>query len=44
MIEALESSPEGLQVGVQWHPESLAGPAGAGLLRAFVALAESRAR
>ena len=46
VIEAIESSTGGtaaaLQLGVQWHPESLTGPAGAGLLRAFVAHAEHR--
>jgi putative glutamine amidotransferase len=46
VIEAIESTGSStgpLQIGVQWHPETLAGPAGEGLLRHFVALAAGRA-
>jgi gamma-glutamyl-gamma-aminobutyrate hydrolase PuuD len=39
VIEAIESSGGPLRIGVQWHPETLDGPAGEGLLRHFVALA-----
>jgi putative glutamine amidotransferase len=39
VVEAIESSRGAPRLGVQWHPEALAGPAGEGLLRAFVALA-----
>lgn len=39
VIEAIESAEGPPQIGVQWHPETLPGDAGAGLLRAFVALA-----
>lgn len=42
VLEAIESAPgAAFQLGVQWHPESLEGPAGAGLLRRFVELAGS---
>jgi len=40
LIEAVESTEGVPRVGVQWHPETLDGPAGAGLLRAFVARVE----
>lgn len=36
VVEAIESLDGSFVVGVQWHPERLAGPAGEGLLRAFV--------
>lgn len=36
VIEAIEGEAEGLALGVQWHPEKLAGPAGEGLFRALV--------
>lgn len=36
LIEAIEAAGDPLQLGVQWHPEALQGPAGAGLLQAFV--------
>lgn len=36
VVEAIESSDASFVVGVQWHPERLDGPAGDGLIRAFV--------
>lgn len=41
LIEAIEQPGDPFVVGVQWHPEVLAGPAGAGLLDAFVEAARS---
>ena len=41
VIEAIESADGTPSTGVQWHPEALAGPAGEGLLRHFVAQAAS---
>lgn len=40
VIEAIESTDGAPRVGVQWHPETLDGQAGAGLLLAFMALVE----
>ncbi|MAI80980.1 MAG: gamma-glutamyl-gamma-aminobutyrate hydrolase [Deltaproteobacteria bacterium] len=42
VIEAIESDNTPFQIGVQWHPERLLGPAGEGLLRALVSACESR--
>lgn len=42
VIEAIESLEGPRNTGVQWHPETLAGPAGAELLRRFVAQAAIR--
>ena len=44
LIEAIEARSGSFAIGVQWHPESLAGQAGAGLIRAFVEEAERSAR
>lgn len=46
VVEAIEgTAPDEFLVGVQWHPEDLPGPAGAGLFRALVeAAAESASR
>ena len=38
VIEAIESTAGTPRVGVQWHPETLPGPAGHGLLRHFIEL------
>ncbi|MFP6639537.1 MAG: gamma-glutamyl-gamma-aminobutyrate hydrolase family protein, partial [Myxococcota bacterium] len=42
VIEAIESTGEDFEIGVQWHPESLSGPAGEGLIRALVSACERR--
>ena len=41
LIEAIEQPGDSFVAGVQWHPEVLAGPAGAGLFNAFVEAARS---
>lgn len=40
VIEAIESTGAHFELGVQWHPESLPGPAGEGLIRALVSACE----
>ena len=42
VIEAIESTAEDFEIGVQWHPESLPGAAGEGLIRALVSACERR--
>jgi putative glutamine amidotransferase len=37
VVEALEADGEPFRVGVQWHPEKLAGPLDRALFRAFIA-------
>ena len=44
VIEASEGRDGAPRIGVQWHPESLPGAAGEGLLRAFVTLAAGASR
>ena len=36
VVEAVEGIDRTLEIGVQWHPERLPGPAGDGLLRAWI--------
>jgi putative glutamine amidotransferase len=42
VVEAIEAPDHPFCIGVQWHPEKLAGPAGAGLFRALVDAARAR--
>ena len=42
VIEAIERTDGAFALGVQWHPENLEAPAGAGLFRALVQAAEER--
>ena len=44
LIEAVEARGNAFALGVQWHPESLEGPAGAGLIRSFVEATRLNAR
>jgi len=37
LIEAIENPDSAFEIGVQWHPERMAGPAGAGLFRGLLA-------
>ncbi len=43
VVEAIEGTGDDFRLGVQWHPEDLAGPAGEGLFCALVAAARQSA-